>query len=354
MTTPVSASHDARYTVWPADLQADRNQVLALWRDNPLQPARVEDKYRWFYIDNPNGPTRLLLLRHGPACVGAAGMVTRRFLARGKALSAGLLTDLYVAGDHRSVMPALMLQRQMRTLGLELHDLLYGYPNDKSLPIVRRLGYREIGQGIGKYVMPLRYAAYLERRLPGGLSRLAGALLDRLVPLYFTPYKALLGRWHGAWLETFDERFDALWQRACAHEGVIGVRDKQFLSWRFCARPSHHYRIFALSRQPGGDLEAYAVCEALAEVFHIRDLLVSPQSPDALRVLVHRLARHAHAQGFVRLSFECMASPSFASTLRGAGLFERERMPIVVHVPAATEATIGGLDWYLTAADTEL
>ncbi|HJW11292.1 MAG TPA: hypothetical protein VJ598_05885 [Albitalea sp.] len=343
------------YSVVVADLVADRPALMAMWRSNALQPKAVDAKFDWFYIANPYGKTRQLLLCAGPEAerVGAAGLVTRELWARGEALSAGLLTDFYVAPEHRTLAPAMQLQRQMRKVGLELHDLLYGYPNEKSLPIVKRLGYANLGD-LAKFVRLLRYGEYLQRWLPRWASRAPGAIIDRLLPFAFRPHRLLLQAWHGEWVAAADDRFDALWARVKRSAAIVGVRDQRFLTWRFFARPSHQYRVFVLSRQRGGEIAAYAVCEAIGDTFHIRDLLADPQANDAIRVLLHRLSQHAFAEGFVRLSFEFLGNATMRHTLRAAGLFERDKAPLVIGFGPQAKDSLAGLDWYLTPADTEL
>jgi hypothetical protein len=345
----------AAYTVTVADLQADRQRIVALWQINPLQPDLADAKYQWLYLDNPSGPARHLLLHHGsqPEPVGAAGMVTRQFVARGAPLAAGLLTDLYVRAEHRSLFPALMLQKQMRSVGLGVHGLLYGYPNDKSLLVVRRLGYRRLGD-FARFVCLLRYGEYLEHWLPRGPSRFVGAIVDRCLPLVFRPHRLLREGWRGEWLDGVDVRFDALWEAARRADGIIGVRDRRYLSWRFLARPSHRYRIFALSKSNADAIAGYAVCEVIGDTMHIRDMLVAPQVGGAHRVLLHLLARQARLQACTRLSFDVLGDDTLHRRLRAAGLFERGTTPLVALWHPDLDATMEKLDWYLTAADTEL
>ena len=69
---------------------------------------------------------------------------------------------------------------------------------------------------------------------------------------------------------------------------------------------------------------------------------------------LHHISRHAVAKGFVRLSFEVFCSDALLRKLRGAGLFERERMTLVVSYGAKFKDSLQNLDWYLTPADTEL
>ena len=348
------ATTAAAYSVTVADLHADREQVLALWRDNPLQPRDAASKYRWFYLDNPYGASTQLFLHCGAqeAPVGVAGMVTRRFLARGVELSAGQLTDLFVQPGHRTLYPALLLQRRMRAIGLGIHDLLYAYPNDTSRQIVQRIGYTEIGS-LAKFVVLLRYGEFLERWLPRWLARSVGSVVDATLPLWFRPHRLLLGSWRADWIESVDARFDSFWERAKQFDGIIGVRDARFLAWRFLARPDRRYRLFVLT-QGGGAIAAYAVCEAVDQTLHIRDMLFDPKSIEQLRVLIYLLTRQALNQNFVRLSFECLANDRLRGLLRAAGMFERGMTPLVASLDTEVAVSLRGQNWYVTAADTEL
>ncbi|HVN29771.1 MAG TPA: hypothetical protein VMT64_14845, partial [Candidatus Binataceae bacterium] len=54
-------------------------------------------------------------------------------------------------------------------------------------------------------------------------------------------------------LEAFDERADALWERARPIDKAIVVRDREYLNWRYCARPDATYSIFGVEGAAGLD-----------------------------------------------------------------------------------------------------
>ena len=91
----------------------DRETVLGLWRGNLGQDARMTAKYEWFYLRCPHGEPlmQLLLDVPGQAHVGTASAGRRRLEWRGRELRAGVLVDLAVLPQHRSLGPALMLQQ---------------------------------------------------------------------------------------------------------------------------------------------------------------------------------------------------------------------------------------------------
>ena len=343
----------AGYSVRTVDLQADRAAILELWSGHAKLPP--EWKYDWFYLGSPFQAPTLLLLTHGPQVerVGVAGLGTRRVCVRGEERTAGILADLIVQARHRTLYPALLLQRHMQRTALLLHGIVYGFPNKNSKPIVRRLGYKAVGEMI-RYSKLLRHGVYLERHLPRWLSSLLGALADRLTALYFEPRSVLLGAWQGAWVESFDERFDALWRRARDFNGFIGVRDAQFLSWRFSLQPGHRYRTFVVTRSGQTELAAYAVCEAEGGVLHIRDFLADPSRDDHAKILIHQLSRAAYRDGFAVLSLEFLGSSAQRATLTGAGMVERaDKAEMYAQFGTDDKAELHQLDWFVTCADED-
>jgi hypothetical protein len=360
MKPPAESSPEGRssrsassYSVRAVDLQADRAAILELWSGHAKLPP--EWKYDWFYLGSPFQTPTLLLLTHGPQVshVGVAGLGTRRICVQGQDRTAGILADLIVEARHRTLYPAVLLQKQMQRTALLLHGIVYGFPNKNSKPIVRRLGYTKVGELI-RYSRVLRHGAYLERYLPRALSALLGAVADRLIPLYFVPRSVLFGAWQVAWVESFDERFDALWQRARDFNGLIGVRDSQFLSWRFLSQPGHRYRIFTVTRRGKADIAAYAVCEADGAALHIRDFLTDPSRGDHGQLLIHLLSRAAYREGFAALSLPFLGSRAQRGMLAGAGMMERaDRAEMYVHFCPENQAELHTLDWYVTCADED-
>ncbi len=160
----------------------DHDTVLGLWRGNLGQDARMTAKYEWFYLRCPHGEPlmQLLLDVAGQAHVGTASAGRRRLEWRGRELRAGVLVDLAVLPQHRSLGPALMLQQGLIAAAGEALDVLYGFPNQKAAPVFKRLGYAQPAQLV-RYARVLRHAGYLRERVPRWLAPAAGWLADRVV-----------------------------------------------------------------------------------------------------------------------------------------------------------------------------
>lgn len=346
-----SAGHGA-YAVRAADRQADRAAVLSLLGEHMSSPP--EGKYEWFYLGHPIEPPTVLLLTHGPQAdrVGMAGLGTRRICMQGVDRTAGVLVDLVVRAEHRTLYPAVLLQKQMRQTALGMHSVVYGLPNKNSTPVVRRLGYSQVGELV-RYSRVLRHGNYLERRLPGWLSRLLGVAADRLVPFFFKPERWKRNTWKGSWVDSFDARFDALWARAKVFNGLIGVRDAQFLAWRFSAQPGHQYRILVMTAPGETGIAGYAVCEPIGTTLHLRDFLVAPTHEGHVHRLIHLVAREAYRQGFFNLSQEFLGPSAWRDSLVAAGMRARDKRMLYACFGPQDEALLGTLDWYMTSADED-
>src|SRR4051812_37412151 len=98
------------YSVTSED--ADLDAALArLWGPGLPPGTNPAQKHRWYYQDNPRGAGKVLLLtsssgsaREKKNFVGCAGIVARTIDVDGTALRAGLLADLGVETDHRTVL----------------------------------------------------------------------------------------------------------------------------------------------------------------------------------------------------------------------------------------------------------
>src|SRR4051794_2215991 len=121
-----------------------RASLIRLWTRNLPVGTAVDDKFRWFYLDSPAGPAEAFLLepQDGPdqgRAVGCAGIGQRDFAYRGQPVRAALLADLAVDKSHRTVLPALTLQRGVQRYTRGAFDLSYGFPNKHAVAIHTRL-----------------------------------------------------------------------------------------------------------------------------------------------------------------------------------------------------------------------
>lgn len=368
------------YTVVAANIDLDSDKILALWDHGLTHSGLPEAKFDWYYRKNPAGTPTVFFLCHGDEQepVGVASVGTREIWVSGRPISSGELVDFVALPEHRTLFPALFLQKEIRRLTFEVdrsHDFLYGLPNPKSLAVVKRVGYRLAGQMVRRARM-LRSAEYLSRYAPRWISYLIGPIVDR-IRLGSLMLRASVDRqcqqWQSQWLDRPDRRFDDLWQRVVMHEKAgrvfMGSRDSAFLTWRFADCPLRAYRFFALASAADNRLIAYAACAVSGQTLHVHDFLIDPAERSAGKALWLMLSREAFYRGHSNISVEFLGAEAIQHELQAAGLMKRQQRPLYVAaagiiavasnaIPVAPFVLDWGSlyiesSWYLTCADED-
>lgn len=339
------------YAVEPGDVARDREAVLATWRGNLGQDARMQAKYDWFYAHCPFGEPTLRLLRHAAddTIVGAAAAGPRRFVAEGKTFDAGVLVDLAVSPQHRSLGPALMLQAALAEAGGQRFGVLYGFPNPKAAAVFKRVGYEKFGD-IVRHARVLRHASYVQRRLPRVLAVPGGWLLDRIDTLNAWWRRRSDARLQSRWSDRTDPRFDSLWARSPSYHAVTAVRDATFTRWRFDDSPLANTR-YLLVEDANGTLDAWFACQDEDGLLHVRDFWSEHGNAGVARAHVDALLRAARQQRVTAVSVEFGGSEQAFAGWAACGFIERSRRPVFgrwSNPDAGQERRL-----YLTSADED-
>ncbi len=349
------------YKIVAADIACDREQILALWSCGLSQGGMPSAKFDWYYIRNPAGIPRAFFLYQSDTNkpVGVAAVSVREMLKNKEIILGGELIDFVTLIEHRTLFPALYLQREIRRRIFEhTHsiELLYGLPNTKSTSVVQRVGYQRVGQMVRRVRM-LRSAGYLTRYAPAWLSRLVGPMVDH-ARLAVMAIRAISSRRRQSkWQNRPDSRFDELWERVAAQsnqiDGLIGVRDSAFLTWRFVECPLKSYEFFTLVSTNDNRLLAYAACAVESETLHVHDFLVDPADRTGFKALWVALSREAFHRGHSNISVECLGSASMQRDLQSVGMLKRQQRPLYASARVGNPTLPQEQHWYITCADED-
>jgi GNAT superfamily N-acetyltransferase len=342
----------AGYRVEAASFPHDRDAVLGIWQGNLGEPDRHAGKFDWFYLRSPFGEPIAQVLYHDGVAIGCCTAAPRRMCWQGREIRAGLLADMAVAAQHRTLGPALMLQEALMDAARDRYDLLYGFPNRKSLPVVRRLGYAVLGE-MTRHSKVLRHAVYLQRHLPRWLARPLGGLLDVATAL---SERIRAGRGtYAEWSDHADPRMDALWRAGTRGHGLVGVRDAAQARWRFDQSPLVRTRYLVVGDGPGAPLRAWFACQVVGAVLRVCDYWSEAGTTGIDGSLVLALVRAARREGYTSLSLEHAAAGERLAGWRRAGFVARDSQPVVgkwLGEGGPTPAELAQ-DWYLTPADED-
>lgn len=354
--TPPAQGAPYRTTV--ADPVADGEKILALWRSGLGHHGAPQAKLDWFYRHNPEGSPLVVLLHlaSAPDAIGVGAVGPRRMQFGSEILRAGALVDFVMLPEYRTFFPAIFLQQEVRRRAVDHFSIVFGFPNKKALPIVRRVGYQCVGQMIRR-TRVLRSTAYLTKYLPGWLSGIAGFAIDAYRSTKMSVRSLVNGGFKFDWQDRPDDSFDDLWRRAATPTVLMGVRDRAFLAWRFVDAPTKSYKFFKLLTATDLSLVAYAVCEVEGAVMTVADFLVDPKVETAAARLWLDLSREATRMGLASLSVMFLGAEKEQRVMSAAGLLDRGQDPVYASMspppgvdddmPLKTSA------WYLTSADED-
>lgn len=341
------------YRLEIADRPRHKGEILGLWERN-LTGVTAE-RYVWLY---ETGPTHCWAIRDADGkLVGANGLAERRFRVGERTVQAGQAIDLNIDRAHRSIGPALQLQRATVALAQERKwDLLYGLPNPQARPVLQRIGYRSIG-ALQRFVKPLRVGPKLRSRLKVGqlLQTPAAAILNTALRVT-TPeaYSRLPSGLGTEIVERFDARFDDLWHRTAGRFGVIGERTSDYLNWRFADCPLAAYETFCLL--DGDTLLGYVAFCIAEETVHIGDLLF--EQPAHLKLLLSEFLRTVRRRDAHTVVMKWFGADLVAQQFRQLGFWDRpQEWQMMIHQPPGHDTADADLlranNWYLTRCDLD-
>ena len=347
---PNADSYSTRCATFPGD----RAAVVALWGDNLGVPGHAQEKFRWFYENSPSGAPLTMLLECSPAAgvetrelAGVASAGRRSFLMGHEEVTAGVLVDMAVMSRHRTLFPAIVLQKALFGAARVSCRVLYGFPNPKAAPVMQRVGYGKLGV-LTRYVKVLRASRYLENKLPAPLAKIAGFLADAVLKLRLVVAARASRDLQLRWLELDEMKLEPQSLSISLPDGLVrGRRDMTFLQWRFAA--GRRCKFISVERREGRQW-GWWIVERTDDVMVVRDCSISLLNDDGVQHAWSKLAAQAHSLGCSSVSFECLGPEQWLAKLLGIGFTARNDRPVF---GAVREADRGPGSWFLTDADED-
>lgn len=349
------------YRVQQSDGASAEQTLQQLWARNLNMRGNPRDKFEWFYRDNPEGPATPFLLMHDSpegetSVVGSCGVGARRIHIEGQPHTSALFADFTVDKEHRTLMPAFMLQRALCAYALDSRQLAYAFPNDAAVGIFNRIGLKTLGRA-RRYVKVLRSADFIQRKVKWRPAAVVGGLAVDAAMGVRDGLRSRSGRHRLEWLTATDARFDRLFEDVQRTWRVIGDRRSSFLQWRFMTRPGVPARVAALVDSKTGDLAAYAiVVEKEPGVALVADFLA--RSDQELELVLNKIGRPLAADGYSQALTYFLGHPRIDAVLQRAGFSARnEAKFVIVGVAKGASFPAAALerteDWYVTEADRD-
>lgn len=346
-----------RYSVFEADVQKNRDDILPIMMNNlkGLSPA----VYAWNYTQCPYGPAHCWLCREEQSgtFIGTTALFPRVILVKGNPVRAGIAGDFAVDIQHRNLIPALALQKEIIT---KIHDTgftcIYGLPNKQSKGILLRLGYKKIGR-FTHFIKPLKSEYQSNKYLHSFLEvKIVAKAVDILIKnfskenRYTTPltYSVITP-------EYFDDRFDVFWKKVSEHFTIIGERTSSFLTWRYMQYPAKKYAIFCLLDEQK-DIIAYCVYLLENNMCYIMDMLSKPEA-EVLRSLIAEFSRFIRMKGAGSISVDYLGAGFLEEKLREFNFLPVENeADLIIYSPDTVDSNciLNKENWHFFAGDNDV
>jgi GNAT superfamily N-acetyltransferase len=260
--------------------RADKQEILQL---NALEGGVSElaesDYFDWLYNENPAGRPLLAVATETTTgqIIGFIWYIPIRLRYFGTTVCAYLGANALVHPDYRrrhvySALQAMAVKECIQRGAA----VLYGFGRPASIKGAKAFGFEAIN--IPLLAKPFDMKQLAHARGLGPVLAVALTVGWRLAEATVLHPKLPRGNIKVQQEAAFDESFDRFWQRVADKYPIVVVRDRTFLTWRFCSVPFREYEI--LSVRDGSELIGYALLRC-GEILDVRcglimDLLVEP------------------------------------------------------------------------------
>jgi len=317
----------ASIAVREANLTDDK-PILTGLTSRFLRADANEKRYDWLYRENPFGEAHAwIACDKGDRAIGMAALFPRSMYCGGATVRGCVLGDFCVAPEHRTVGPALQLQRAcLHAVESEEFAVAYDFPSGAMLVIYKHLGIQPQEQSVrmAKVLRADRISGQL--KVPGVTRALVGTanfvlgIEDRTSA---APSKVECALQEGPCGEEYSELADAVG----SSQGTCTVRSAEYLNWRYRRHPQVEYEF--LTARLRNQLLAYCVFTqsndnaTVAEFFGKADDRV-------LTGLLRKLAALLRNRGVATLSLPILSTDPRTRLLRRVGFRARESVPVLV------------------------
>jgi hypothetical protein len=324
-----------------------RQEVLDLLQRN--LGASQEQRLDWRHVLNPAGPSWSWFLydQDCPVPVAMASVFPRHMWASGKSVLAGQVGSFVVDAAHRSLGPAVLLQRATFE-PVDLGTLAFCFdcpPHDQGMSTFVRLGMRPNAKVV-RYTMLLRSEPFVEKRLGNRVWTKPVVAAANLMLRMRVASRRLAGLEICNYEGVFGEEFSFLDKRLSSSNVVRASRSAQDLNWRYREDPwvakclpngnTGEYRM--LLARIAGELLAFVIFFMQSDgIASIVDLF-GDRLADVGTALLDAVIEMSRGQNIQALHGFCSEGSGLSHLFESVGFRPRETVARVVAYEKPTDA----------------
>jgi GNAT superfamily N-acetyltransferase len=315
------------------------------------------EAWHWEYEENPDGKGWISIVEDRGKIIGHHAIIPRRFSVRGEIVLGTHQQDLMVDPDKQRkgifhAMSKYEKQKVKEKKVLFMTAFPFGVPTYSGL---KKIGWKDVAK-LPVLVNPIRFSGILNRYLHfPPLSLLLGGMMRFF---YFFLYGFRKPKSQPdieiEKIDSIDESFDHFWQKASFLYPIMGVRDREYLTWRYFRHPTRTYTLYRARK--GGEMRGYIVLRKIDLLnFNsavIVDLLTLDQ--EALSALVERAIRYCRGERVDLLGFMVPQTHDYHKALKKMGFLPSfKTFRFIVYFHSDEKMLLFPENWYVNWGDTD-
>jgi len=340
-----------------ADLNRDGVQIADAL-SKYLTPLADLPRFEWLYKRNPNGKVRAWLALDDDEVIATGAVFPRRAYFNKTEIVAWVLGDFCVSDRHRTLGPAVALQRAL----LQASDsggatISYDFPSAAMTAVYKRLKIEPFDQMI-RMARVLRVDRKVRERIgfewvSNAVAPIGNALLsatEAFRPAVDRTLKISLqeGKCGG--------EFDALARRVGISFEFCVRRSAEYLNWRYLENPYKKHGLMKAERD--GELLGFLIFSHTGADGEIVDVF-SEDNSTILGRLINEVVELFRRRGVMTISVELIASHPWIGLFKKFGFYSRETKPLMVYASNQARPLVlhngesSHSAWFITGGDRD-
>ena len=314
--------------------------------------------WRWEFEEGPEGRAFIYIVEDESKIIGHFADIPRQFSVEGGVVLGTLSLDLMVHPDYwRKGIFAAMGKYGAQRVKQENGLFLTAFPiRLETIHGLKKIGWREVVE-LQVLVFPIRFQGILNRYLHfPPLSFLAGGVA-KFFYLFFFGWKKKKGM-EEIEIErvgSLDDPFDGFWQKALSLYPIMGIRNRNYLTWRYLQHPTRNYTIYRAKK--GGEMKGYIVLRKVELLNFNSSVIVDLLALDevTLTALVEKGIHHSRQEGADLLGFMVPKVHLYYKILRGMGFLPSPKTFLFMIYPhSGREIFLSPEKWYVNWGDSDV
>lgn len=324
-----------------------------------MEIDRLDPRFwEWEFMEGPDGKALIYVIEDGDKIIAHFSDLPRRFSVHGEVISGTLSLDLMVHPDYRRKGIFIALGRYAAERVRNEHALfMTAYPiREQTIDGLKKIGWREVVE-LPVLVYPIRFQGIVNRYLHFmPLSFLIGGAV-RFFYLFFFGWRRKK-EVEGIEIEEvvrLDEDFDHFWQRARSLYPMMGVRNQNFLKWRYLQHPTRTYSVYRARK--GKEMVGYIVLRKVDLLKFSSAVIVDLLALDeeTVSALANKGIEFSRQEGINLLGFMVPKSHPYYRDLKRMGFLPSLKTFLFMIYPQGEEKRLLSADgWYVNWGDADV